>query len=188
MPLLVKDVVPAGSWGSTPQPTFEAPGLVFRPWRPGDESFLLRAYSDPAIQRWHTLTLTDPAEAGAWIERKQAAWRGEQAADWAVAGPHPLLGRVGFRTLDLAGGEGEVAYWVAPEARGQRVATRSATALIDWSRTHGLHRLTLTHSTANQASCRVAQHCGFAVEGTALRSVLHEDGWHDMHLHALLLD
>jgi len=29
---------------------------------------------------------------------------------------------------------------------------------------------------------------GFALEGTRVRSVLHDDGWHDMHLHARLAD
>ena len=44
------------------------------------------------------------------------------------------------------------------------------------------------HATANQASCAVATGAGFEVEGTARRGLLHEDGWHDMHLHARLAD
>ena len=40
------------------------------------------------------------------------------------------------------------------------------------------------HSTANAASCRVAEKAGFAPEGVLRQSVRHLDGWHDMHLHA----
>ena len=47
----------------------------------------------------------------------------------------------------------------------------------------GFHRLELQHSTRNLASCRVAEKSGFALEGTKRSSLLHDDGWHDMHLH-----
>lgn len=48
----------------------------------------------------------------------------------------------------------------------------------------GLQRLRLTHSVENPASCRVAERAGFALEGTMRSALLHEDGWHDEHLHA----
>lgn len=33
---------------------------------------------------------------------------------------------------------------------------------------------------------RVAEKAGFALEGTMLSALIHTDGWHDMHVHALL--
>jgi ribosomal-protein-alanine N-acetyltransferase len=50
----------------------------------------------------------------------------------------------------------------------------------------GFHRLELTHSLANAASCRVAHKVGYRLEGTLRQHGLHADGWHDMHLHARL--
>ena len=47
-----------------------------------------------------------------------------------------------------------------------------------------LHRIEVQHSTANPASCRVAERAGFPAEGTKVSEALHTDGWHDMHLHA----
>jgi ribosomal-protein-alanine N-acetyltransferase len=52
--------------------------------------------------------------------------------------------------------------------------------------TLGLHRIEANHSTANPASCRVAERAGFAAEGVKRGEALHADGWHDMHLHARL--
>ncbi len=49
-------------------------------------------------------------------------------------------------------------------------------------------RLELQHSRQNRASCRVAERSGFALEGTRVRSRLHVDGWHDMHLHGRVAD
>ena len=74
-----------------------------------------------------------------------------------------------------------------PTARGRRIAPRALAALTTWSfGTLGLHRVELSHSTANVASCRVALSAGFAAEGTKRSEARHADGWHDMHLHARL--
>jgi len=40
----------------------------------------------------------------------------------------------------------------------------------------------------NPASCRVAGNAGYGFEGIKRREALHADGWHDMHLHARLID
>ena len=48
----------------------------------------------------------------------------------------------------------------------------------------GFHRLRLSHSTRNDASCRVAVIAGFKLEGTKRSEAIHADGRHDMHLHA----
>lgn len=50
----------------------------------------------------------------------------------------------------------------------------------------GLHRLRITHSVANPASCAVAEKAGFRLDGTMRGALLHADGWHDEHLHARL--
>jgi RimJ/RimL family protein N-acetyltransferase len=58
-------------------------------------------------------------------------------------------------------------------------------ALTGWSfGTLGLHRIEVCHSTANLASCRVADRAGYPLEGTKRSGARHTDGWHDMHLHA----
>ena len=50
----------------------------------------------------------------------------------------------------------------------------------------GLHRLTVTHSTENPASCRVAASVGYSAEGTSRSQQVHLDGWHDKHVHAFV--
>lgn len=90
-----------------------------------------------------------------------------------------------LRSVNLDEGQGEVAYWVLPEARGRGVAPRALQAMSTWLFDHvGLHRLELAHSTRNTASCRVATKAGYLLEGTKRQQTLHGDGWHDMHLHA----
>ena len=98
-----------------------------------------------------------------------------------------MVGQISLRRLDLADGLAEVSYWVLPAARGRRVAPRALAAVAAWSfAALGLHRVEALHSTANPASCLVAERAGFVAEGTRRRAARHTDGWHDMHAHARL--
>ncbi|WP_431684089.1 GNAT family N-acetyltransferase [Kitasatospora sp. KL5] len=74
-----------------------------------------------------------------------------------------------------------------PAARGRGAAVEATRRLSRWALEDlGLHRLTLCHSVANPASCRVAEKAGYVLEGTVRSALLHADGWHDQHLHALV--
>jgi RimJ/RimL family protein N-acetyltransferase len=168
------------------QPEITAKGITLRPWQASDRPVVTVAFADPAIQRWHCRSMTDQ-EAADWIDSWSARWSGETDAAWAVLDAGAVAGQVGLRHVDLAQGLAAISYWVLPAARGRGIARRALTALTDWSfQTLGLHRLALSHSTRNVASCRVAQHAGFAAEGTKRGEGRHSDGWHDMHLHARL--
>jgi RimJ/RimL family protein N-acetyltransferase len=97
-----------------------------------------------------------------------------------------LCGRVTMRGISLEEGLGEVTYWVLPGARGAGVASGAVAAASEWAFGLGLHRLGLRHSVRNPASCRVAEKCGYGLEGVLRSALRHTDGWHDMHLHARL--
>lgn len=150
-----------------------------------DAPDVLGAYADPDIRRWNLRSIATTADARAWIEATHAAWTAGTGATWAVVGADDgLLGRV---TLHLRPEEeaGEVTYWVVPEARGRSVATRAVRAATSWAHdAGGVVRLELRHSTQNPASCRVAERAGFAAEGVLRSARRHDDGWHDVHLHA----
>ncbi|KUN79451.1 acetyltransferase [Streptomyces bungoensis] len=185
----IPDVVPPGRLADGEQPVLALPGgLELRPWRldDADADALLAAGQDPSISRWNLFTVAGRAEARARIERLHARRRAETGVVWAVAPPGgAALGLAGLNDVDLAGGTAEVVYWVLPPARGNGVAVAAARRLSRWALDElGLHRLDLYHSTANPASCRVAEKSGFAPEGTLRSAQLHADGWHDLHLHA----
>ncbi|WP_220447027.1 GNAT family N-acetyltransferase [Nonomuraea deserti] len=65
------------------------------------------------------------------------------------------------------------------------MASLALAALTAWALDEiGFHRLELDHSTRNTASCGVATKCGYLLEGTKRSAAVHDDGRHDMHLHA----
>jgi [ribosomal protein S5]-alanine N-acetyltransferase len=188
MPDLVSPVVPPGRLRNQPQPTLRVGELTVRPWRGDDAAAVVAAYADRDIQQWHARSMTLD-EAAAWLSAWAGRWQAETGANWAVTQQDVLVGRVGFRVISLPEGLAEVAYWTVPAARGRNIAARVVQAASTWMfRSVGLNRVELSHSTLNAPSCRIAHKAGFRYEGTKRRQALHQDGWHDMHLHARLAD
>ena len=186
MPNLIPDVVLPGTMTARQQPLLRAqPSLVLRPWQDSDVPAVVTAYADPEIQRWH-LQSKDEAEATEWVSQWKLLWQQETDAAWAITdeASGTLLGRMGLRQIELERGRAEAAYWILPAARGRGVASSALRALTTWAFDElGLHRLDLLHSARNPGSCRVAVKNGFDLEGVARDFALHDDGWHDYHLH-----
>ncbi|MEU9391323.1 GNAT family N-acetyltransferase [Streptomyces sp. NPDC048324] len=190
MPYTADEVLPKGALSCAPQPLLAGgDGLVLRPWRVEDVPAVHAAYQDPLMHQWHIRRSDSEEEAAGWMQEWLTEWEGERKAQWAVvdAGTDRLLRRVALLSIVLAEAQAKVAYWTTAAARGRGVATRATNTLTRWAFDEiGFHRLELLHATANPASCRVAAKAGFALEGTKRRAAYHQDGWHDMHLHARL--
>jgi RimJ/RimL family protein N-acetyltransferase len=184
---LTQPAVEAGIMAGRAQPRILADRLVLRPFAPDDVDRLIEAYQDPAIRRWHARTM-DRAEAVEFVAKAAVGWATETSAQWAMTNGHNrFVGRIGLRTVILDEGVAEISYWVMSSARGHGFAPDALRGLTAWCFDDlGLHRLELLHSTFNESSCRVATKSGFALEGTKRGATLHDDGWHDMHLHAII--
>lgn len=189
MPLLVDPALPQGVLRDAAQPRLaNGDGLVLRPWRANDAATVRAAFDCPDIQRWHVRRFDTREEAGAWVGQWADRWDTETAASWAaVDGDDQPLGQVGLRDISLAEGSAGLSYWVTPAARGRSVAARSVDALSAWAfGVIGFNRLNIQHSTANTASCRVAERTEYRLEGTLRQAIKHADGWHDWHVHGRL--
>ncbi|MEU6354546.1 GNAT family N-acetyltransferase [Streptomyces sp. NPDC047072] len=190
MPYTAPEVLSPGTLSGTPQPVLATgDGLVLRPWRAEDVPALYAAYQDPLMHQWQLMSCDSEAEAAGWIEGWHKDWETETRGQWAVFRPDSdqLLGRVALHAIVLADGLAKIGYWTTAAARGQGIAARATAALSRWALDEiGFHRLELLHATANEASCRVAEKAGFALEGVKRSAAIHQDGWHDMHVHARL--
>lgn len=176
-----------GSLADSPQPVLPAAhGLLLRPWEPADAPTFLSAYQDEEIRRWHTRRPSSETRVLEWFDRYRQDWQQEKGGHWAVTrSGGEVLGRIAMGSVNLDEAIAGVGYWVLPAARGAGVATSALTALSAWAMDEiGFCRLHLDHSTRNHASCRVATKSGYPPEGTMRSAGLHDDGRHDMHLHA----
>jgi RimJ/RimL family protein N-acetyltransferase len=162
--------------------------VVLRPWSRGDETYVRVAHADPEIQRWSPFPLTAD-DAGLVVERRLHP-RPEDPPAWVIvdrAAGDPV-GDVSFRWIFPWLTVAAVGYVVVAEARGRGVASEAVRLASDHVLfTLGWPRLELHHAVANPASCRVAQRCGFTLEGTMRQALRYADGtWADQHLHARL--
>ncbi|MGW0748351.1 GNAT family N-acetyltransferase [Streptomyces sp. NPDC002587] len=187
---VIPEVVPAGRMSAMSQPRLPLPGqMLLRPWAPYDAPALAESCLDPEIRHWNRPDHLTPAGAEERIARWHGRWQAEEAAVWAVApaAGGPAVGLIGVADLDLRGGSGEIVYWLLPAGRGAGVMVKATDRISRWAFDDlGLHRLRITHSVGNPASCAVAAKAGFRLEGTMRGALLHADGWHDEHLHARL--
>ncbi|MFF4492220.1 GNAT family N-acetyltransferase [Streptomyces sp. NPDC001544] len=166
--------------------------LRWNPDRDADVADWLRIREDPDFRRWNT-----PLKPVTDFDSARDSLRA-QAADAANGGCAPFrvtdaatgttLGHVGVNAIDQVFRLARVGYWVLPEARGQGVAARALALATRWAFDElGLHRLELGHALGHDASCRIAEKCGFPYEGT-LRGAMFEagrrDAFRDVHLHA----
>ncbi|NEA64703.1 GNAT family protein [Streptomyces sp. SID12488] len=169
-------------------------GLRLRQWRADsdiDVDAWLRGLTDPDFQRWNTpmKPVTDLDSA-----RDSLGARSGTAADGTrvsfcvtdvVTGA--ILGHLGFNDIDPFMRGAHIGYWVLPEARGRRVATRALALGTRWAfDVLGLNRLQLGHAIGHDASCHVAERCGFRYEGTLRGAMFEEqrqDVFRDVHLH-----
>jgi ribosomal-protein-alanine N-acetyltransferase len=188
----VPPVVPSGGMCARPQPTLAASGEIqLRPWEDGDAPAVEAAFQDPAIRHWHLRRIESHEEALEWIAGWPDRWNAETDAGWAVVDRRTgePLGQAALRTANLAFGSAQVTYWVVRAARGRGVASAAAREVARWALEDlGLHRLSIHHSVQNDASCKVAERARFPLEATMRSALLHDDGWHDMHVHARLAD
>jgi RimJ/RimL family protein N-acetyltransferase len=176
-----------------PEPALSDGVVVLRPWQPADMGFVVRACQDPEVSRY------SPVIPFPYVEADAAGWFGSQeptrlagdALDFAVADASTgkPLGAIGLHKLDRRLLTAETGYWLAREARGHGHMTRAVRLLATWVFEElNLARLELRTDPENLPSQRIAERCGFHMEGH-LRSnmlVLHSGERRDSFVFGLL--
>jgi RimJ/RimL family protein N-acetyltransferase len=164
----------------------KADGLVLRPAADSDAEAALRMLSDPDVVQWMPADVNDLETARRWCARS-ADWDGH-ATFVVVDGSEALLGNVTLVNLDVDQATGEIGYRVAPWARNRGIATTTVELVTDWAfEALALRRMTLFHSVANPASCRVATKSAYPLEGTLRSAMVAGDGRrYDLHVHGRL--
>jgi ribosomal-protein-serine acetyltransferase len=98
-----------------------------------------------------------------------------------------LVGAIGLHEVRERPRRGAIGYWLAAEAEGHGVVTRSARALIAKAFGDlGFARLELRAQPANQRSLRVAERLGFSFEGVQRRAECVGGVWVDHAVFGML--
>lgn len=159
--------------------------VALDPMTEEDVPRLTAGASDPQTQRWLPLPwpYTEATARGFLADQAEAATAGRELA-FAVrrAGQPELCGSMGLRLVGRHG-EGEIGYWISPDARGQGLAAAGVRVLARWAIAElALHRVEMLVQPGNTASQRACQRagavaegrrrCGLALEGQAVTDAL----------------
>ncbi|SDO57862.1 Protein N-acetyltransferase, RimJ/RimL family [Klenkia soli] len=154
--------------------------VLLRAHRGSDAPAVEEQSQDPDMQRFTTIPVPyGPEDAAGFLEHVAGMWASGTGAAWAIEVAHRFAG-----TVDLRFGEdwASIGYGLAPWARGRGVMTAAVRLALDWGFVErGLVGVRWEALVGNHASRRVAEKCGFLVEGTArglsvARGVRH-DAW-----------
>jgi RimJ/RimL family protein N-acetyltransferase len=146
--------------------------LLLRSYRPGDGAELNRATQSSLehLRPWMPWASPDTAveDSEAFARRSRARWL--LAEEWAVSvwRGGRLVASSGFmlRGRPLEDGTGEIGMWVRADEAGKGLGTRVLQAMVDWAdAAWPFRKLTWLCERRNRASARVAEKCGFRLEG-----------------------
>jgi ribosomal-protein-serine acetyltransferase len=146
--------------------------LLLRAWRPGDGEELNRATvaSYEHLRRFMPWASPDStvADSEGYVRQSRARWLLGEHWDVGVWRGGRLAGGSGFmlRGRPLEHGVAEIGMWVRADEAGRGLGTRVLRAMVDWADADWpFHKLTWNCESDNLASARVAEKCGFQLEG-----------------------
>jgi RimJ/RimL family protein N-acetyltransferase len=117
---------------------------------------------------------------------EQARRDGSREA-FAVVEDGRLLGLALAPHIDREAGEVELGYIVGPWARGRGVATEALRLLTRWAFDElGAQRIELIIEAANAPSVRVAERCGYVLEGERRSTYLKQGRRVDARIYSRL--
>ena len=135
-------------------------------------------FDDADVLRFTRLPVPPPAGyARTWLERYETGrLDGTREAFAALDDDGRFVGLALAVDIDREGREVELGYITAPAARGRGVARAMLDELTRWAFDElGALRLTLIIDVENRASSKVAERCGYVLEGVMRSSYLKDD-------------
>jgi RimJ/RimL family protein N-acetyltransferase len=148
------------------------------------------ACRDPESARWTTVPVPfSEATARQFLfDHSPLHWARGRGAVFAIADEHDTY--VGAADLGIDPSDedsAEIGYLVAPWARGRGYATAAVRTLCSWGfAALGLRRIVWRAHVGNEASRRVAEKAGFAVEGIQRAGCVQRGARHDAWVGARL--
>ncbi len=165
--------------------------VLLRPWAELEvpAALLARGESVDQLEWPDEASITARAARRFFLEQEEARRRGEELhfAFVEPASPARVIGGGSLYAIERGHGRASIGYWVLPEARGHGIATHAVRLLARHAFAKlEIARLELTCGPENEASQRVAEHCGFTREGVLRAHIPYRGGRRDTVMFSLL--
>lgn len=98
-----------------------------------------------------------------------------------------LVGMVGVMGANSPSRAGEIGYWLAEDAQGQGIITRSCRAILDYVfALEGMNRMQIRAATGNTKSRAIPERLGFTFEGVQRQAELVNGVFYDLAMYSML--
>lgn len=128
-----------------------------------------------------SLAASDSMEnAESWIQRKVTGWMEGTMFSFAIhdKGSGAFIGDSIIKNVDWTVPKAELGYFITKEFEGKGLMQEVLCALHEFAFTLlGLEKLYLKISTTNLRSCKLAERCGYSLEGTLKQDYRTADGF-----------
>lgn len=158
--------------------------LLLRRYRPGDGAAYFRTVRASASHLYEFLppelaSLQDEADAERWIDQARAGWQGRQLFLFGLwtkeSGAY--IGEAYLANPDWRVPCIELGYFLGQAHTGSGYATEASREIIRFAFEHlAVARVELECAADNRASMKVAERCGFQLEGRLRRRHPRKDG------------
>jgi len=148
-----------------PDPPLADGTVALRPWCRADAPVLARAWADPAIRRWCSVTAEATVEgAERWIAGADSCRQDGLALDLAVETDGVVVGEVGLGPIQWAHERAAVGFWIDAEYRRSGLAAKGLRLLAAWALAElPLQTLAAEASSENPASGWTLAAAGFTL-------------------------
>lgn len=105
---------------------------------------------------------------------------------FAIIHNDKFVGRIGLNKINLNNKIAEIGYWIAEDAQGKGIMTKSCRALIEYAfDTVNLNRIEIKCAVTNHRSQLIPERLGFFKEGILRQAELIRGDYHDLFLYSL---
>ena len=142
----------------------------------GPEAFEAVVESVNELKPWMPWVHPEPKLEGSveFHANAQARWYSREMLDfqWVDKSTQRLVGKGGFHTINWDVPKFEIGYWVRTSMAGKGYCTEAVNALVAFAKRElGAKRLEICSDPRNERSRKVAERCGFALEGILRRNM-----------------
>ena len=152
--------------------TVDTPRMILRATKlaHGPETFDAVVESLNELKPWMPWVHPEPTLKGTieFHALAEAKWASREMIDfqWHDKSNGNLIGKGGFHTINWDVPKLEIGYWVRTSMAGHGYCTEAVNALVEFAKRElGAKRLEICSDPRNLSSRRVAERCGFTLEG-----------------------
>lgn len=141
------------------------------------------------LQKWMPWATDDYSIESArdYIKRNLHDLADGKALNASVVSGEKIVGQIGFHNMDAENASAQMGYWLAADAQGKGIMSRSCRFLADYGFNKlDLNRIQINCNVENAKSRAIPERLGFQLEGVQRQAEKLNDRFGDWAIYAML--